>query len=343
MTSGAGVRVYSYFDTTGYGLAGLSYVRGLVNAGVPVHWVPLVPNGRHWAPLGTTQAQPLMLEHARGDLALADLQALVAATSRPVDATTALVHTIPEQWPEYFQHGMRNVGYTTWEASAIPPHWKPLLDLADAVCVPSEFNRIAFASEPIRPRVHVVPHIRRHAWNEFEPTELQGLRAGLGIGAGDFVFYSISRWETRKNHELLLRGYLQAFQDGEPVALILKTSPHGNGAPPWYAPQPSTQIAESVIAETAKQLRSSPAKVCLLPYDMAGRGVDMLHALGDCYVSVSRGEGWAMGAFDAATRATPVLMPRWGGPLDYLGTDWPGAIDGHPVAAPVWPPHEPSY
>ncbi len=342
MRTGA-VRCYSFFEATGHGLAAISYVRGLLNAGVPVHWIPLVYVADRWVPLATAPQTQALNGLAQDDVALADLPALLAATAWPVDCDTVLAHTWPELWPEYFEAGKRNVGYVAWEANAIPGHWKPLLDLADAACVPSEFNRAALVAAGIRPSVHVVPHIRRHAWNEVEQFELQTMRQGLGIDPGDFVFYSINRWDTRKNHALLLRAYLHAFQAGEPVVLVLKTTPMGVGGAPDYLSCSSADLAQAVITEIATSLPSPPAKVCLLPYELSGRGIDMLHTLGDCYVSTSHGEGWGIGAFDAATRATPVIMPRWSGPLDFLGSDWPGAIDVRLVPPPIHPPRAPSH
>ncbi len=43
-----------------------------------------------------------------------------------------------------------------------------------------------------------------------------------------------------------------------------------------------------------------------------------LHLRGDCYVSLCRGEGWGIGAFDAAAHGNPVVMTAFGGQLDYL-------------------------
>jgi hypothetical protein len=52
----------------------------------------------------------------------------------------------------------------------------------------------------------------------------------------------------------------------------------------------------------------------------------VLHAIGDCFVSVTRGEGWGLGPFDAATLGNPVIITGWGGHLDFLGADYPGLI-----------------
>jgi hypothetical protein len=58
--------------------------------------------------------------------------------------------------------------------------------------------------------------------------------------------------------------------------------------------------------------------------------------VGDTYISLSRAEGWGMGAFDAATLGRPVLMTGWSGHLDFLGRDHPGLI-GHALEPIDWP------
>jgi len=43
-----------------------------------------------------------------------------------------------------------------------------------------------------------------------------------------------------------------------------------------------------------------------------------LHLRGDCYVSLTRAEGWGLGAYDAAFAGNPVIMTGHGGQLEFL-------------------------
>jgi SAM-dependent methyltransferase len=49
--------------------------------------------------------------------------------------------------------------------------------------------------------------------------------------------------------------------------------------------------------------------------------IEALHARGDCYVSLHRGEGWCYPLFEAAGRGTPVVATNYSGPLEYLDED----------------------
>ena len=341
-TGGSGVRFYSHGGACGYGLAGVSYVRGLVKAGVRVEWIPLVQPGWEARPLAPGEILPLLAVSA-DDASMSDLQALIAATSRPVRADTVVVHYTPENWKVGFDSSCRNLGFTAWEADRLPPHWLPLLSQAHAVCVPCEANRKAMAISGVHRPMYVVPHVHRGVWNEFEPAELEAFRAQLGIPTNHFVFYTIGTWDPRKDIPSLMRAYAKAFTQDQPVTMIVKTAPIGNGAPPYFHTAQTAQLATQEMAKLASHLGRELPPICLLPYELSGRGVDLLHALGDCYVSLSHGEAWGLGAFDAATRGTPVIMTGWGGQLDFLGEKWRGNLPFKTAHVPVYPPERPSF
>jgi hypothetical protein len=140
------------------------------------------------------------------------------------------------------------------------------------------------------------------------------------------VFYSINTWDPRKNLPFLLRAFCAAFGPQDPVSLVLKTSPLGYGDPPFYPRTDSAELARELLTRLSGGA-ATPA-ISLLPYSLNGQAIDWLHALGDCYVSFTHGEGWGLGAFDAATLGKPVLMTGWGGQRDYLGETWQGPCPG---------------
>ena len=135
---------------------------------------------------------------------------------------------------------------------------------------------------------------------------------------------------------------MHAFAPDDPVTLVIKTQATGFGPPPFFALQPTTDLAQSAIDAACAEAGHAAPSICLLPYELTGRGIDMLHEIGHAYVSLAHGEGWALGAFDAATRGTPVTMTAWGGHRDYLDGDWPGAVACRLTSVPVWPPYHPS-
>jgi len=337
-----GLRYCSFVEPSGYGLAAIAYVRALVNAGVPIHWVPIVHDGDGVRPLGPGDALPLALR-STGDASLADLPALLAATSAPIFCDTIVAHTVPEHWPALFEPGKRNVGCTVWETDRIPAHWRTLLDRADRILVPCAMNRAVFEAGGVRVPIHVVPHVRRHAWNAFTPAERAAARGRFGLDGARFVFATINAWEPRKALPALLEAFVRAFRDEDRVALVLKTGPVGVGPPPFYDHEPTLPMAQRVVDAVTDELDRDAPPICVLPFDLDGRGIDLVHELSDAWVTLSHGEGWGLGMFDAAARGTPVIAPCFGGHLDFLGADWPGAVPVRMTGVPVWPPSRPSY
>lgn len=343
----AAIRFISHLEASGYGLAGIAYVRGLVNAGVPVQWVPLLREGRTVRPWRHgSDPLPPAVDGSRGrDAALADIHALLAATVAPVAHDTVVIHAVPEYLSQFLEPGRRNVAYTTWETDRLPSHWLPLLRQMQAILVPCRFNAEVFVRSGVTAPVHVVPHIRRHEWNPFTPEEVAARRQALQIPADHFVFYSIADWwGGRKNIEGMLAAYTRAFSRDDPVSLVLKTSEVASAGRPLFERVPALERMQQLLAAFAAGKGAPLPHIALIASNQVmGRDIDLLHETGDAYVSLSRGEGWGLGAFDAASRGTPVLMPNWGGVTDFLGDDWLGAIPYRLTAADVWPIDEPSF
>ena len=331
-----GVKYIAYPNGTGYGLTALAYVRALHNAGIAVWWQPWFLWGEPhlWTPADGLRTLPLA-SAAGGAARLADLRALIDACTRPIDYDTVICHTVPEEFARFGETGKRMLGITVWETDALPAHWPPLLDAMRALAVPSRMNAEVFRSGGVSRPIHVVPYIRRHAWSSAAHDKAGALRRELGIRDDHFVFYSIGAWDARKGLEALIATFAQTFAPHEPVTLLVKTSRStGEGA---FV----ESHARAILEDCARSSGRPRANVVVIPADDIGIGtIDAIHAMGDCYVSLSRGEGWGLGAFDAASLGKPVLITGWGGQLDYLGADYPGLVRYELTQVPTsWLPH----
>ena len=83
------------------------------------------------------------------------------------------------------------------------------------------------------------------------------------------------------------------------------------------------------MLEVARMIRSYPRPplVRVEVADWTAERIAGLHTRGDCFVSLSHGEGWHIGAFDAAAYGNPVVMTGWGGQLAYLDPDASFLVD----------------
>ena len=325
-----GLKYISLGEHSGYGEAARAYLQGLFHAGLPLTWTPLVWDDR----LGYTPLQRRMGLPGFYNLSAQNLQAawrIPPAAQRffspeqpdafdfwpllyaKIDYDTVIMHTVPEYWPRLLKPGKLNIGYTVWETTLIPPHWRELLQLPDRLMAPSEFTRQVLLQNGITRPIDVIPHICTPPGPAPSAEQLARFCLDDQIPSDRFLFYTINAWTSRKAVWHTLRAYLDAFTRRDPVALIVKTSQLGPRSYEADALTATELLVQEILAEYPE-----PAQVCCLNQELTNEQMQLLHHLGDCYVSLTHSEGWGLGAFEAATRGKPVVMTGWGGQLEYL-------------------------
>jgi glycosyltransferase involved in cell wall biosynthesis len=284
---------------TGYGDAADRLVRALRASGILVEY-------RAWS-TGVDPGGAGIRRHSRDPLP--DQQA-------GTDAPT-IAHLVPEHSPAVRAEVGDGpfVSHTVWETDRLPARWPALLDDVDRVIVPTEWNAATFAASGVRTPTVVLPHV------VCDPVPGDG-GVPLGLPADVVAFYTLSRWDQRKQPDLALRAFLEAFTADDPVALVLKTTPITQYPTPDGWGDASALLGTTML-EVARIMReySRPPRVRVEIEEWTPERVAGLHARGDCFVSLSHGEGWDLGAFDAAAYGNPIVATGWGGALEWLGAD----------------------
>jgi ADP-heptose:LPS heptosyltransferase/glycosyltransferase involved in cell wall biosynthesis len=220
----------------------------------------------------------------------------------PVNADFNLFHGIPPQWARLAFPLKNVIAMTVWETDTMPTQWRPVLLHALDVWLPCEFNASVFSAALGRP-VFKLPHpIDDGPEGTSADFECQEIRAG------DFVFYTIFEWQDRKSPESMLEAYFRSFPADENNVLVLKTNP---GA---------AAVANRALQEVRGRT-GSQARAIVRAEGWSEDKISALHARGDCYVSLHRGEGWCYPLFEAVARGKPAIATGYSGPLDYLSGD----------------------
>lgn len=273
------------FDASGYGHAARAYLHALHTAGIELRVVDL-------AAQRARQVEDRLLDSLVG---------------KPIESDFHLFHGPPPQWAS-LAFPLRNViAMTVWETDTMPTQWRPVLTHALDVWLPCEFNAAVFSAALGKP-VFKLAH----------PVFSGGLNGNVSpkpfleqeVLPDDYVFYAIFEWQDRKSPERTLEAYFRAFPQGKETVLILKTNP---GA---------TNVARQALAEMRRRT-GSRARAVVRAEAWTEAQIAALHARGDCYVSLHRGEGWGYPLFEAAVRGKPLIATGYSGPLDYL------AAEGH--------------
>lgn len=279
------------FDASGYGQAARMYIRALHAVGVKVSVID-------------TGARPAQVSD----------DAVAALLGRDSAADFHLFHGIPPYWA-HMAFSLRNViAMTVWETDKMPDQWRSALVHAVDVWLPCNFNVDVFARAlertPFR-LPHAVPDRCGNGAGR------QAASTSFDLAPDDFVFYSIFEWQDRKYPDGIIEAFLRAFPEENDAVLLLKSSRAAHAA------------AAGALTH-ARRRTGSRGRVILRCEAWDEATLDALHARGDCYVSLHKGEGWGYPLFEAACRGTPVVATAYSGPLDYLDADHHWLVRSNP-------------
>lgn len=121
----------------------------------------------------------------------------------------------------------------------------------------------------------------------------------------------------RKNVLATIKTYWRTFRRGENVALVMKTYRSDYSEP-----------EKDAIRMTIKRLKSVCAMegytyppVYLVLDMLSDTEIKGLHARGNCYISLDRGEGFGLSTATAGAAGNPVIATGFGGATEYLKKD----------------------
>ncbi len=315
-----GIRYFSHLPGTGQGDSAQEYLSALRAAGVPVAWTPLAYGTGTWGdhyPLAPVPGPPAGAWRHR-DIA-----------GDAVDCDTAIVHSTP-LWPPAWalDPGIRRLACTTFEADRLPARWLAILSRYDGVFVPSRHSQRVCRDSGLSVPVDRGAAHRRSRPARTRPARTQASTvstADFGLPAHTMVFYLIATWTMRKAVPDAVRAFLNAFTAADDVALVLKTSEQDRVALRSGGTGPHAGMSWFSLARLLAGY-PAPPPIRLITGDVGPEEIAQLHARGDCFVSLSRGEGWNLGAFDAGAAGNPVVVTGWGGHLDYLPAGYPYCV-----------------
>ena len=209
----------------------------------------------------------------------------------------------------------RRIGMTCVETDALHPKTIEGAKAVDEIWVPSQHNRAVFARAGLPVTVVPYPLVVPPYIDEWDIPNRQAI---VGLFEDTYAFYTVCTFQERKNILGLLTAFLYAFRPDDDVALLIKVA----GVD---AQQSIKQAAMFVGAVCMDMQIQEPPKIRLLGGEWTEPMLWGLHARGDCYVSLSRGEAFGIPMLDAAAIGNQVVAVPWGGQTDFLpaeNTHW---------------------
>ncbi len=282
------------FDGSGYSQAGRQYVLALHRLGIPI------------------TISPISFELAKPNLG-EDEKVLRSLVNRNIDYNIVLCHTTPEFWEKYKEPGKAFIGYTIWETSKLHFSWsKYINDSADLCMVGCDWNVEVFKDSGVTTPIVNIPHIMDvNEFKNIKPYDISG------IDEQAYIFYFIGQWTERKNVLSTIKSYWRSFRSGENVALVMKVYRSDYSEPERDAIRMTIRRLKSVCAMEGYTY----PPIYLILDMLSDDEIKGLHAKGDCYISLDRGEGFGLSTATAGAAGNPVIATGFGGATEYLKSD----------------------
>lgn len=205
--------------------------------------------------------------------------------------------------------------YTVLERDRIERRPARMMNLAGQVWTACKANVEALVESGVKReqiRVVPIPHF---------PADPILKLVGRRRKPGPPRLYHIGKWEPRKAQHEMLGVFLRAFKPGE-AHFYIKTAPLITTIA-GYPQNPTASIGiwlkdERVIAN-GWDLSKVNRNVFFVVGRLSEEKLRSLHDIGDVYVTLSRGEGFEMSAYDAKLAANRMVYTPSGGPPDFAG------------------------
>ena len=295
--------------TSGYAVSGVRYIADYIMKGYNVSWKPLIFDNtsfdlRNWI----------------------NLMASNTINKEIIAKEYAIVHSIPTIWRSIIEENKlkeykKLIGYCAWETNKLPLYWKKCLNelyYIDEIQVPSNFNKQVFIESGIRNNIVVKPHIFLRYGNKIDKKDIDLIDCfGNKIPKNKYTFYTIGEYIFRKGIDDLIRVFNKFHVKYKESQLILKLN---------Y----KTYHAESInyIIKCIEGITNLLGHSIFVIYKtLNDNEINALHSFGDCYISLTKGEGFGLPIFDAYNYGKQIICTGYGGQLDYLGKDYNGLIN----------------
>lgn len=281
-------------DLSGYGVASKEYVRALDAVGVDVA-------------VDLRSFEDWKSKHLVEEVLDTRMRDLMARESK---AQLHVIHLTPDNLSDYEKNGKTRISYFAWETSRVPIDWVHALNRSTVeVWVPCNYLVEVCKKSGVSTPVHAIPHAI-----PLPPLDRKPI-VKVSLPADRYKFYSIFQWSERKNPMGLLAAYFREFRAHEPVCLVLKT----------YRTSADATEKEEIrkeIATLKRKLCGEKGPPVLLIDDLVGvAGIFAIHHGCDCYVTMTRSEGFGIPVFEAASMGRPIIVPRYSAFLDHFNDD----------------------
>lgn len=235
---------------------------------------------------------------------------------KPIDID--LTYTVPQNFPQRFLSNSKNkCAIYNFEVTYWPPQWRKFYHFVDYYFPSSNFSAEVFTINEVPPeKIFVVPHgVDTKMFNPDIPKVKLGTKK-------KFKFVAVVAPHYRKNIEMLLNAYCEAFTAKDDVCLVLKTKiyKHSDGAFDMKKNPKGRKAFEIVVGDIFKKLYKKFGKNIPEIELLSGHveNVASIYNACDCHITTTGAEGFGMPITESMACGLLNIAPRYSGQLDFL-------------------------
>jgi glycosyltransferase involved in cell wall biosynthesis len=213
----------------------------------------------------------------------------------------------------------KNVNMTVWESNKIPQIWSSLHKeyKTTSTIVPCGWNQKTFCQEGLKS--YLLPHVISD--NIVDPHPIDNFPIDL---SKTFTVFSMSQWIHRKGFDALIKAFSMEFNNVDDAILVIKTYVSAMGLKDFDMSKQSKHVRDSIVQiknGIFMDGRISNAKIIpicsILPYE----NISWLYQQSDIFALATRGEGFGLTISEAIMHEKPLVVPDYGGHMDYVSKE----------------------
>lgn len=244
--------------------------------------------------------------------------------NRDIPYNIKIIHLTPDTAVPYMEKDKYNILHLFWETDRLPKEWIEPCNKAREIWTSSGSMAHLMRESGVKVPIYDFPQpidisVADKDWGKFDVK-------------GEFIFYAIFQWITRKNPKALLMSYWKAFNGRKDVTLLLKTFRIN------YSEDEQAKIMSDIASWKRESGLTNFPRILFAPELLDNEGILKLHNTGDCYLSADRGEGWSRPLHEALLMGKPCITTARGGIHEYLNKDYYFPIQSKyvPVVEEPW-------
>jgi hypothetical protein len=285
--------------------------RALDDAGMHVHMRSIDPSIQWHMHFEVGGADKVALREQYDDLLTKSIKNYLVEIYQVVPDDAILQRLTTHRWLDPDQLAVVNsfrIISCVFERDRVSEHAVRALNRVAQVWVANDKDRLMLHEHGVE-RVEVVPI-------PYFPSDPMVALRGVPRQPGPVRFYHIGKWEHRKAHHEMLGAFMMAFKPGE-AKLYFKTS---TKAPDFgdYPSSPEESVHRWMENDQVRRngwtVEIANKNIHLIKRRIPPSQITQLHKLGDVYLSLSRGEGFDMPAYDAKLAGNLMVWTPSGGP-----------------------------